>query len=59
MATLATLHQSLKLLSDPTRLRHESGLGIPLMRTLSDDLAFLTRPDGTTVRLTVYRAKTT
>jgi anti-sigma regulatory factor (Ser/Thr protein kinase) len=45
--------------TDPLRLRYESGLGIPLMRTLSDDLAFLARPDGTTVRLTVYRAKTT
>jgi anti-sigma regulatory factor (Ser/Thr protein kinase) len=45
--------------TDPSRLRHESGLGIPLMRTLADDLAFVGRPDGTTVRLTVYRAKAT
>jgi anti-sigma regulatory factor (Ser/Thr protein kinase) len=45
--------------TDPSRLRHESGLGIPLMRTLSDDLAFVPRADGTTVRLTVYRATTT
>jgi anti-sigma regulatory factor (Ser/Thr protein kinase) len=41
--------------TDPLRLRHESGLGIPLMRTLADELSFLPDPDGTTVRLTVYR----
>jgi hypothetical protein len=29
------------------------------MRTLADDLAFVPSKDGTTVRLTVYRAKTT
>jgi anti-sigma regulatory factor (Ser/Thr protein kinase) len=44
--------------TDPLRLRHESGLGIPLMRTLADDLTFVADPDGTTVRLTVYRAQT-
>lgn len=43
--------------SDPLRLRHESGLGIPLMRTLADELTFVPDPDGTTVRLTVYRAE--
>jgi anti-sigma regulatory factor (Ser/Thr protein kinase) len=42
--------------TDPLRLRHESGLGIPLMRTLADELVFEQATDGTTVRLTVYRA---
>lgn len=42
--------------TDPMRLRYESGLGIPLMRTLTDDMLFVRGPDGTTVRLTVYRA---
>jgi serine/threonine-protein kinase RsbW len=50
---------SLPAATDPSRLRHESGLGIPLMRTLTDDLAFVPSSDGTTVRLTVYGAKTT
>jgi anti-sigma regulatory factor (Ser/Thr protein kinase) len=45
--------------TDPLRLRYESGLGIPLMRTLADELVFVPGPDGTTVRLTVYRADTT
>lgn len=39
--------------TDPRRLRHESGLGIPLMRTLADEVAFLPTPGGTCVRLTV------
>ena len=41
--------------TDPMRLRYESGLGIPLMKTLTDDIVFVPGPDGTTVRLTVYR----
>jgi serine/threonine-protein kinase RsbW len=41
--------------TDPRRLRHESGLGIPLMRTLADDVAFIPVPGGTCVRLTVQR----
>jgi serine/threonine-protein kinase RsbW len=41
--------------TDPLRLRYESGLGIPLMRTLADELTFVPDPGGTTVRLTVYR----
>jgi anti-sigma regulatory factor (Ser/Thr protein kinase) len=44
--------------TDPLRLRHESGLGIPLMRTLADELTFVPDPSGTTVRLTVYRGQT-
>lgn len=47
---------SLPPATDPLRLRYESGLGIPLMRTLADELIFDAGPDGTTVRLTVYRA---
>lgn len=39
--------------TDPRRLRHESGLGIPLMRTLADDVTFTAVPGGTCVRLTV------
>lgn len=45
--------------TDPSRLRHESGLGIPLMRTLADHLSFVPSTNGTTVRLTVYRAGAT
>ena len=41
--------------TDPRRLRHESGLGIPLMRTLADEVAFTRAVNGTTVALTVYR----
>jgi len=36
----------------PERLHHERGLGIPLMRSLADDVAFVTDDEGTTVRLT-------
>lgn len=43
--------------TDPGRLSYESGLGIPLMRTLADRLSFTPAPNGTTVRLTVYRAE--
>ena len=41
--------------TDPRRLRHESGLGIPLMRTLADEVSFRRAVNGTTVALTVYR----
>jgi serine/threonine-protein kinase RsbW len=47
--------ESLPAATDPRRLRHESGLGIPLMRTLTDEVAFTPGADGTTVSLTVYR----
>lgn len=40
--------------TDPTRLRHERGLGIPLMRSLVDDLRFERTQDGTAVRLVVH-----
>lgn len=41
--------------TDPRRLRHESGLGIPLMRTLTDEVSFRRVVNGTTVALTVHR----
>lgn len=39
---------------DPGRLRHERGLGIPLMRGLADTVDFLPTGDGTAVRLVVH-----
>ncbi|MDQ6616766.1 MAG: ATP-binding protein [Actinomycetota bacterium] len=40
--------------TDPERLNFERGLGIPLIRTLVDDVQFASTSDGTSVRLTVY-----
>lgn len=37
--------------TDPARLDHEGGLGIPLIRLLSDRVAFHASPDGTTVEM--------
>ncbi len=39
--------------TEPGRLRHEHGLGIPLMRSLVDEVTFTRTADGTAVRLTV------
>jgi len=39
--------------TEPERLRHERGLGIPLMRSLVDDVGFTRTDDGTAVRLAV------
>jgi serine/threonine-protein kinase RsbW len=39
--------------TDPARLGHEHGLGIPLMRSLVDELTFRPTGDGTAVRLLV------
>jgi anti-sigma regulatory factor (Ser/Thr protein kinase) len=39
--------------TDPQRLRHERGLGIPLMRSLVDEVTFTATGDGTAVRLLV------
>lgn len=39
--------------TDPSRLRHEHGLGIPLMRSLVDEVTFTPTPEGTAVRLVV------
>lgn len=38
--------------TDPARLEHEGGLGIPLIRLLSDQVTFEAGPDGTTVTMT-------
>jgi serine/threonine-protein kinase RsbW len=42
--------------TDPDRLNFERGLGIPLIRTLVDDVQFESSGDGTTVRLTMFGA---
>ena len=41
--------------TDPRRLRHERGLGIPLMRLLADEVSFEAVPGGTEVRVMVRR----
>jgi serine/threonine-protein kinase RsbW len=41
--------------TDPKRLNHESGLGIPLIRALSDEVAFRPAGDGTIVSITLKR----
>ncbi len=40
--------------TDPDRLNFERGLGIPLIRTLVDDVRFLSGDQGTTVVMTFY-----
>lgn len=40
--------------TDPTRLRHERGLGISLMRSLVDEVRFDRTADGTAVRLVMH-----
>lgn len=40
--------------TDPNRLSHERGLGIPLMRSLVDEVTFTRTADGTVVRLVVH-----
>jgi serine/threonine-protein kinase RsbW len=40
--------------TDPDRLNFERGLGIPLIRTLVDDVQFESSPVGTTVRMVVF-----
>jgi serine/threonine-protein kinase RsbW len=47
--------ETLPAVTDPRRLRHESGLGIALMRTLADEVSFVPSPDGTRVSLVVHR----
>ena len=44
--------------SDPTRLQHESGLGLPLIRVLTDDVTFQPSADGTIVSMTLKRPPT-
>jgi serine/threonine-protein kinase RsbW len=41
--------------TDPSRLEHERGLGIPLIRLLTDGVSFKPSPEGTTVSM-VFRA---
>lgn len=41
--------------TDPKRLHHESGLGIPLIRVLTDDVTFEPTDDGTVVSMTLKR----
>ena len=40
--------------TDPERLNFERGLGIPLIRSLVDEVDFKTSGDGTTVTLVMY-----
>jgi anti-sigma regulatory factor (Ser/Thr protein kinase) len=40
--------------TDPTRLERERGLGIPLVRALADDVEFLVKDEGTTVRVVLF-----
>jgi serine/threonine-protein kinase RsbW len=37
--------------TDPSRLNYERGLGIPLIRILTDEVEFQPSPDGTRVRM--------
>jgi serine/threonine-protein kinase RsbW len=41
-------------ITDPQRLNFERGLGIPLIRTLVDNAAFIRKDTGTCVRMTVF-----
>jgi len=43
--------------TDPTRLERERGLGIPLVRGLADDVQFLVKDDGTTVRVVLFHLR--
>ncbi len=43
----------LPAIEDPGRLRHERGLGLPLIRSLADAVTFTATADGTQVRITV------
>lgn len=44
--------------NDPRRLHHESGLGIPLIKVLTDEVTFRATDDGTVVSMTLKRAST-
>ena len=43
--------------TDPSRLHRERGLGIPLVRGLADDVEFLVKDDGTTVRVVLFHPR--
>jgi serine/threonine-protein kinase RsbW len=40
--------------TDPSRLDYERGLGIPLIRILTDEVEFMPSPTGTRVRMVLY-----
>jgi anti-sigma regulatory factor (Ser/Thr protein kinase) len=42
---------------DPGRLRHEHGLGLPLIRSLTESVTFAPTEDGTTVRIEVHQPR--
>ncbi len=44
---------------DPGRLRHEHGLGLPLIRSLAESVTFEPTDDGTAVRIEVHREPAT
>ncbi len=44
---------ALPAVETPDRLQHESGLGVPLMRILTDEVEIRSGADGTSVRLAV------
>jgi serine/threonine-protein kinase RsbW len=41
--------------TDPERLEHEGGLGIPLIKVLSDQVSFRQHPNGMAVKMTFSR----
>lgn len=43
---------------DPVRLRHERGLGLPLMRSLADAVTFRRTRTGTAVRIEMHEPPT-
>ncbi len=45
--------------TDPRRLQHESGLGVPLIRVLTDDVSFRPASGGTVVSMTLHRPRST
>jgi len=47
----------LPAVEDPERLEYERGLGIGLMRTLTDETEFSSDEEGTKVRLVVYHTR--
>lgn len=40
--------------TEPERLRYERGLGIPLIRALTDDAEFVSSTEGTAVRVAMF-----
>lgn len=48
---------TLPAVEDPSRLDYERGLGIGLMRTLTDETEFSSSEEGTKVRLVVYHTR--